>query len=487
MRARIVWLTSLIFLLPLLLLPFARSAQEEGWRSLGLRGQTVLALVAASGSEGLIYAETPSGLWRYAAGQTSEWVAIHHALPRNALGGPALASWRVVPGRPRQLYAITGAGTARQLYRSDDAGATWRNIGPAPGQSARPPLVALAGLSGAADTLALVTDTRIQRSTDGGVTWAPGGPWPGGAATAPQTLLADSSNTERLFALTASNLLWLSESGGRAWRTIEPIVNGRPVGPLTAIAITPYFGVRIWVAGTGGLAYSADSGATWTLQPLPTAEAVALLLAEPRAPDTLYLTTMRGAVYRSDDAGSTWRALGVIPAGRPLALSLDPDTRGQLYAGTTDGVWARSVIPAQPPALPMDETRPAELLTTVESPPVGEPTSQPTDTPAPTATLTRTPTPGPTATDRPTSTPTRRPTDTPTRRPTETPTRRPTDTPTRPPTETPTRWPTDTPTVSPPPFTPGEATAIPPSASPTTAVPTALPVTPTPFPTPAPR
>ncbi len=182
-------LASLIFMAPLILLPYARAGHTDSWRALGLRGETVLNLVVTGReTERIIYAETHTGLWRYvraASGRTAGWERIDGDLPRGDLGGPALAAWRNVQGRPLQLYALTGSGTNRQLYKSDDGGTAWANIGPAPGQTARPAMLILPGLNGAPDQILLTTSSRIQRSTDGGATWAPGGPWPNDAGSAP--------------------------------------------------------------------------------------------------------------------------------------------------------------------------------------------------------------------------------------------------------------------------------------------------------------
>ncbi len=235
---------TLLFMTPLLLLPLARASQPEAWQSLGLRGQTVLALTLASRSgQQIIYAETSTGLWRLditegAQGEGGAWQQIDAGLPRGALGGPALAAWRNVPGRPQQLYALTESGMARQLYRSDDAGASWQRIGPAPGQTAHPALVALPGLGGP-DLITVATDSRVQRSSDGGATWAPGGPWPGeggGAVTGGAVaggakrggervaaLLGDSSDPDRLYALASDGGLWISESAGLSWRVVSPV------------------------------------------------------------------------------------------------------------------------------------------------------------------------------------------------------------------------------------------------------------------------
>ena len=422
-----LFLASLLFMAPLVLLPYARADRADAWQPLGLRGETVLALTV-SNSEGqrIVYAETHTGLWRYAIGsaaQVATWARIDGPLPRNSLGGPALAAWRNVSGRPLQLYALTGSGTARQLYRSDDGGATWLSVGPAPGQTTHPEMVVLPGLNGARDQVVLATSSRVQRSTDGGATWAPGGPWPGaearpaGETTEPiHSLLADTSAPEHLYALAEDASLWLSESGGLAWRSAE-------LSHVSAIAITPYFGVRVWAATEDALAFSTDDGATWSRLSLPGATSargggpLVGLRSDPRVPETLYAVLKGGSVYRSDDNGTTWAFLGVPSASGVTALALDSESRGVLYAATADGVWVRNVIPLQPTAAPTPApTQPLPTTTSTRTP-----TATPTTTATPTATST--PTVTPTATSTPTATPTATATATitPTRRPTRTP------------------------------------------------------------------
>jgi|GEM_PF-754054 len=470
-----LFIASLVFMTPLLLLPYVRAERADAWRPLGLRGETVVALaVTTNESERIVYAETHTGLWRYAsgaAGRASSWERIDGALPRTGLGGPALVAWHNVSGRPLQFYALTGSGTARQLYRSDDGGATWVSIGPAPGQTPHPAMIVLPGLNAAPDQVILSTSNRVQRSTDGGATWAPGGPWPGAdvrpisESVEPITaLLADSSVPNDLYALSDDASFWLSESGGLSWRSVD-------LDPVTAIAITPYFGARIWVATADALAFSVDQGNTWTRLALPGSASggsvggrggrVLALRGDPRVPETLYAALKGGAVYRSDDSGATWTFLGAPSAAGITSIALDPDSRGALYAATGDGVWVRDVFAPQPTAVP------------TSSPTQPLPTETPTRTPSATPTFTATA--EPTATCTPTFTPTASPTAT----ATATPTRRPTYTPA--PTSTP--MPTATLSTMQPAAPPGggqpPATSVPPTTVPPD---TPVPVPPTPVP-----
>lgn len=426
---------SLLFMIPLLAESLAPHAEDPGWHSVGLRGQMVLSFAVSSGEgKHVLYAETATGLWRAvvdANGATSDWQSIDAGLPRNSLGGPALAAWRVVPGRPHQLYALTGSGAFRQLYRTEDDGAHWLSVGPAPGQTTQPALAILPGPQPDTDLIFLATHSRVQRSIDGGTTWAPGGPWPevataaaAAAATAEAEaeafvteLLADSSAPEQLFVLTESGRVWKSDSGGLSWHTVAPFTaaGGETAPTVTALAIAPDSGLRVWAATTAGLALSPNSGASWTMLPLPGDTALTALASDPRVPETLYAGTTGGEVYRSGDSGVSWMGLGRPGAAQVYSLALDAGSRGLLYAGTDDGLWVRGVTAVEPTPAPTATETPtfAPTPTATETPTSSlPPTATPTPTSSPTVTLTATPT----ATLTPTATrwPTRIPTHTPT-------------------------------------------------------------------------
>ncbi|MGH7893775.1 MAG: WD40/YVTN/BNR-like repeat-containing protein, partial [Candidatus Binatia bacterium] len=62
-------------------------------------------------------------------------------------------------------------------------------------------------------------------------------------------------------------------------------------------------------------------------------------------PTTLYAGTSDGLVFKSDDGGTSWKAL--LPDLPPVSvLVLDPTNPAKLYAGTTAGVFA---IEQRPP------------------------------------------------------------------------------------------------------------------------------------------
>lgn len=76
------------------------------------------------------------------------------------------------------------------------------------------------------------------------------------------------------------------------------------------VLIDPQQPKRVYVANATGLYRSDDAGQTWQ----PTAQGllgsgVGALALDPRQPERLYATTPAGALYLSEDGGSSWRAL----------------------------------------------------------------------------------------------------------------------------------------------------------------------------------
>ncbi len=443
-RSHPVWLglvgASALFLFPLLFAPLAamgggRSPAGD-WRPVGLQGESVLALSAIS-REGrtVLYAQTHSGLWRKdgETGGAEPWERIDGALPHGMLGAPQVAAWRNVAGSARRMYALAGPADARQLYRSEDGGATWNPVGPAPGQSLAPALAVLPGETSNSDVIMIATATRLQRSVDGGATWNPGGPWPehgndaeqGGPATrdAVSALLVEESAPDRILAVSLSGELWVSENGGLSWHA----------GDLSDyLVLTAAFaaGRGEWAAATSqgkpALLFSPDNMASWDTRSLPEGPGSAMasgsqavaLAAEPGILDSLYAAVRGGKVYRTTDGGRTWQSLGGPRATSVTSLVLS-ESRATLYATTEDGVWARAVEPVTPTATPTATrtTAPTATLQPTATPTRPAATAVPTDTATFTPTATATPTLTATATATATSTATRPPA-APTRRPT---------------------------------------------------------------------
>ena len=162
------------------------------------------------------------------------------------------------PGAGEDGPALAG------LIRSDDAGATWRPV----------------SLAGEADFHGLDV------AGDAVVGWS-----------------------------SVDGLTYRSGDGGQTWRTAD-------LGPVVDLALVPR-GVlgpadRLLLVTPDGLLESTDGGAT--AAPVPGAPALHDVTAAATAPGAVAGLGPEGAVWESEDGGSTWERRGSVP-GRPLAMA----------------------------------------------------------------------------------------------------------------------------------------------------------------------
>jgi hypothetical protein len=298
-------------------------------------------------------AKTARGIARADRGPDGEW-RVEPLLPE--LDVRSLAS---DPLDSRVLYAGTqGEG----LYRSDDAGRSWRPAGLEgyivksiaasqlePGTiyaGIKPPgiLVSRDG-GGSWEELTSFEDIPARDSW-----WSPAEP-PGTAYV--QGLALSPTDPDRLVAGIEFGAVLHSSDGGRSWR--------ESAGALPDChTLTFHHSDGDWVYEGGssgaGAAFSRDSGATWQ-QPEQGLDrhygwAVA---ADPASPELWYASISPGpdrahsqsdaqaAIFRRGGDGPWEKLAGGLPDPidyMPYALLTDPDAPGHLYAGLSNGdVW----------------------------------------------------------------------------------------------------------------------------------------------------
>src|SRR5262249_51620643 len=120
------------------------------------------------------------------------------------------------PAHPGTVYASWDAySVGSRLYRSTDAGGSWRRIAV---QGVRPSFASLAIDAGTPATI-LATDNSdpgVYRSTDGGATWIVVTLPPKGA----DGLRVFAGGHETLYATTSSGTVFTSTDAGATWRTV---------------------------------------------------------------------------------------------------------------------------------------------------------------------------------------------------------------------------------------------------------------------------
>jgi photosystem II stability/assembly factor-like uncharacterized protein len=246
-------------------------------------------------------------------------------------------SLAVDPRDPRVVYLGTTDGI---LFRSDDAGSSWRRIEPGFPQRG----MSLDDLHIAPDGSLLVgywevqgTGGGVARSRDGGRSFTV---LPGMQERGVRGLAIAPSDPHSLVATTLEGV-FRSKDGGETWQRI----GGSPAHRIVnagSVAIDPADPDVIYV-GTWRLPWkTTDGGRSWRRIAAGMIEDsdVMTLTVDRRSAQTVYATACTG-IYRSRDGAARWSRAQGIPSSsrRTRAFAQDPETPARFYAGTTEGLW----------------------------------------------------------------------------------------------------------------------------------------------------
>ncbi len=305
------------------------------------------------------------GVWKTVNAGTT-WTPLFDKQPVYSIG-----CITIDPHNPNTIWVGTGENVGGRhvsfgdgIYRSDDGGSTWRNLGLGDSEhiskiivhpddpntiwvAAQGPLWSAGG------------DRGLFKSTDGGENWnnvLSDGEW-----TGVTDVLIDPRNPDRLYAATWQHHrtvaaymgggpetgIHRSEDGGETWTELE---KGLPEGNMGKIglAISPQKPDVIYAAieldqRTGAVYRSTDRGASWKKG----ADAVAgatgphyyqELYASPHAFDRLYLVDVRMQI--SDDGGKTFRRMKEQSKHSDNhSITFKADDPEYLLVGTDGGIY----------------------------------------------------------------------------------------------------------------------------------------------------
>ena len=352
----------------------AQSLSGLVWRNVGpFRAGRVSATSGAIGEPGVFYAGFPTGgLWKTTnAGST--WEPVFDSVTTVS----AIGAVEVAPSDTSVIYVGTGdmptGGNINEgdgVYRSDDAGRTWRHFGldstkqiPSILVDPRDPNLVLVAAQG--DFHAKGGQRGIYRSSDGGRTWtrtlyvddetgiqklawafdqpgvvfattdrhytpprAAGRGGPGGGPG------ANGPTGTALYKSTDEGLTWHEITGGGL-----PRLAGR-----TSLAVAMHTTAqRVFLIGNFGLWRSDDGGTTWR-QMDPDDRRVGNgqggyncgVYVSPRNPDVVY--TVNTSSYVSTDGGNTFTGFKGAPGGDdPQQLWIDPTDGQRMLLGMDQG------------------------------------------------------------------------------------------------------------------------------------------------------
>lgn len=269
----------------------------------------------------------------------------------------------ITTGTPPAAYALT----PQALYRSNDVGRSWAQVGAMfrqardlavhPTQANRVFIIAnselLASTDGGATRVTLTSPTGndspifdIEFSADGALLYASdgsklyrssdfGATWTAGFTTDAGAIFIDPTNANRVIAVGPNSMSITSDAGAHWTSMASP-----PVTTVTDIAFSPS-GPRIWAATSDGLWHTSDDGGNWTLSSLtsPT-RVVGAVAVDPIDPSIVY-AQVHSAIYRSTDGGAQWtRGNGTYGLWDVNAFAFDPQVRERVLIATLNGVWA---------------------------------------------------------------------------------------------------------------------------------------------------
>ncbi len=339
------------------------------WRMIGpFRGGRSVTASGITGDRNTYYfGAVGGGVWKSTnAGLT--WSPIFDAQHVASIGALEIA-----PSDPNIIYVGTGEADIRSdmsqgdgVYKSTDAGKTWRNIGLRDSRQigrilihpTNPDIVYVAALGHAYGPNA---ERGVYKSIDGGRTWQhvlDKGPDIGAADLAfepenPQTIYATMWRARRppwsvygpLEGLGSG--LYKSTDGGNRW--VQLTGNGLPEAEWKRSAVAVARGTagrRVYAlidAASGtGLYRSDDAGRTWTRASSDTridsrAWYFSSVTVDPNNPDVVYLPNV--AIYRSLDGGKNFTVLKGAPGGDDYHyLWIDPADSARMIQASDQGV-----------------------------------------------------------------------------------------------------------------------------------------------------
>lgn len=292
---------------------------------------------------GLATAPVPSG-----AGPETLYVgAVEAAAPvfRSLDGGETWSPAAAGLGR-RRVYDLAVDPTVRGVYaatddgvfRSVDGGQSW--IAPPPGRGRRPSRTVAVPALPAGTAYAGHLAEGISRTADGGASWRAANRGLTGVPVN-HLVIAPSDGSVR-YAFKPDLKILRSLDGGATW-----LPNGRvPDGLPLNIAIHPR-NPRVAYAGGfhGGIWKTTNAGASWRrVNGEETAcMDVGNLEIDPRTPSNIYAAGLFGSCpqypdiclgFKSTDAGESWSCMEGLTAQGVVSLVLAPSLPTTLYAGT---------------------------------------------------------------------------------------------------------------------------------------------------------
>jgi MYXO-CTERM domain-containing protein len=305
----------------------------------------------------------------------------------DGLGGNGVTSIAVDPIHADRIYVATASGYSVDpsdlgplspfgAYRSDDGGATWSEADA--GLPTGAEITAFAVSPSASLVYAAtggVKGAGVYKSTDHGTSWQSASQ--GLRATCVTRVLPAATNPTTVYAGRSQDLTSISSTAdlGQSWTALHlnidsPYINrmvADPSDPATFYAITglvfktsdggenwatlsnlnstildlavdPASPQTLYAAGRG-VAKSADGGTTWVTVQDATATRGYMEGVAVDPSDSAVFALYEGALFKSNDAGSTWKEISLNPPAGVFRFVLADTTPATLFAAARDALY----------------------------------------------------------------------------------------------------------------------------------------------------
>jgi photosystem II stability/assembly factor-like uncharacterized protein len=251
--------------------------------------------------------------------------SFHHAFD-----GTKVYTLATVAGRPDRLYA----GTLNGVYRSDDAGESWRRV-----SAHLPEIYKVTSLLVGPHPEAVIAGTwqRAYKSADGGATWH--GLFDGMVPDSEVfTLRPVPGRPQEIWASTCG-WVYRTLDGGARWQRFREGFEDRRTPSFEVLP-----GGRLLAGTVEGLHVSDDGGAHWR-RVGPARLAIAEIAYHPARPERVFLATEGAGVWTSRDGGDSlaWSSLGMTNVRVAALLQHGPRVLAAVnHAGPRSGVYSSS-------------------------------------------------------------------------------------------------------------------------------------------------
>jgi len=309
-------------------LPCLSSAQT--WRSMGPPGGDVRALAKDPQHTNRLYLGTPDGHIFGSEDAGERWQLLGRVSSRL---DSVITAILVDPRRSQTLFAGAwtrdpSAGGGGGVFRSDDAGLTWRASGLA-GQAVR----ALTQAPSNPDLLVAGTLEGVFGSRDAGASWQRISPESNRELRNIDSLAVDPRRPNVIYAGTF-HLPWKTLDGGRTWTSVHRgMIDDSDVMSILVDRSNP---ARVYASSCSGIYRSDDGGSRWQkVQGIPfSARRTHVITQDSARPRVIYAGTTEG-LWKSENAGATWRR--VTPAQWVInSVELPSSRPGRVVIGTDD-------------------------------------------------------------------------------------------------------------------------------------------------------